>query len=204
VLTPSSSHKPPSSRRGCFARHCERAARRCRRCRVGRKRGVSRRPQWATARTAPFRPEEKPPSGAVGCDLNVRIAHIPDSMLTEVGLIERDFRKRDEGSRAPPRGSSPARDETQVRAFALGGLLLRGRTRDRSCPCCGTRRVTMDRAGWIDSEDWGISDAQAAAVGASVGSRSIPGSGERRRRELAVGVFLSEFARVGEYVVIVG
>ena len=37
LLSPRSSYRPPSSERGCFARHCGRAARRYRRRRVGRR-----------------------------------------------------------------------------------------------------------------------------------------------------------------------
>jgi hypothetical protein len=41
-------------------------------------------------------PEGKRPSLAFGRDPDVQIAHMPDSMLAEGGVIGRDFRKRDE------------------------------------------------------------------------------------------------------------
>jgi hypothetical protein len=54
---PSSSHKPPSSRRGCFARRCERPARRCRRYRGGRDPLVSLEPASLSRRRARNRSE---------------------------------------------------------------------------------------------------------------------------------------------------
>jgi hypothetical protein len=53
---PEAATRQAPTRRRCFARHCERAARRSQRCRVGRNGAVSSRPRQAGAKPAPFRP----------------------------------------------------------------------------------------------------------------------------------------------------
>jgi len=57
----------------------------------------SKSPSRSPQRSVAHRPEGKRPSLSVRRDPDVRIAHISDAMLAEAGVIEPDFRKRNEG-----------------------------------------------------------------------------------------------------------
>ena len=82
VLSPRSSHKPPSSGRGCFARHCERAARRCRRCRVGR--APTARPSRGPAQPL-SRAKGEPPGSRSSRVVGVELHMHPDDGVCSIG-----------------------------------------------------------------------------------------------------------------------
>jgi hypothetical protein len=115
----------------------------------------SERLTYSAARTAQIRPDGKRPSLAVRGDPNVRIAHVPDSMLADVDVVERDFRKRDEGKPGATSTQFPGSSEAGTCAKPA---LASARTGEAGASC------------WRRARLW----RRAAQIRAFVSARVLP------------------------------